>query len=165
MTRLGILTGADLRDCSLEFLCQNFGRSGPWYYAIARGEDDRPVRPYRERKSSGSETTFQNDLTDPASIEGGVLAQADEVWAWCQKANAYGRTVTVKIKYADFQIATRSRSVASVIASQAELHLISLDLVRSVYPLAKGIRLVGVSISNFERDEISTDQLGLALPA
>ena len=165
MNRLGIQTGADLRERSLEFLSQHFGKSGSWYYAIARGEDDRPVRPDRERKSSGSETTFQDDLTDRAAIEAGVVGQADEVWAWCQKANAYGRTVTVKIKYADFQIATRSRSVASVVASQAELHLLSLELIRSVYPLRKGIRLVGVSISNFDRTDVAEDQLGLALSA
>lgn len=165
MNRLGIHTGADLRERSLEFLTQHFGKSGPWYYAIARGEDDRPVRPDRERKSSGSETTFQEDLTDHAAIEAGVLAQTYEVWAWCQKANAYGRTVTVKIKYADFQIATRSRSISSVIASHAELHILSLELIRSIYPLSKGIRLVGVSVSNFHREEASEPQLGLQLSA
>ncbi|HEY4075474.1 MAG TPA: DNA polymerase IV [Rhizomicrobium sp.] len=166
MNRLDIHTGADLRDRSLEFLTQHFGKAGPWYYAIARAEDDRPVRPDRERKSSGSETTFQDDLTDHSEIEAGILAQADEVWSWCEKSNAYGRTVTVKIKYADFQIATRSRSVSSVVASRAELHLISLDLVRSVYPLSKGIRLVGVSISNFERrDEVVASQPSLELSA
>src|SRR5580704_7606406 len=65
MNRLGIQTGADLRSKSVEFLTANFGKSGPWYYAISRGEDDRPVRPDRERKSSGSETTFSEDLTAP----------------------------------------------------------------------------------------------------
>jgi DNA polymerase IV len=165
MNRLGIHTGADLHERSLEFLSQHFGKSGPWYYAIARGEDDRPVRPDRERKSSGSEITFQDDLTEHAAIEAGVVGQADEVWAWCQNANAYGRTVTVKIKYADFQIATRSRSVTSVVASRAELHLLSLELIRSVYPLREGIRLVGVSISNFDRTDVAKDQLGLALSA
>jgi DNA polymerase-4 len=166
MNRLGIRTGADLRERSLEFLTQHFGKSGPWYHAIARGGDDRPVRADRERKSSGSETTFQDDLTDHAAIEAGVLAQADEVWAWCQKANAYGRTTTVKIKYADFQIATRSRSVTSVIASQAELHVLSLELIRSVYPLRRGVRLVGVSVSNFDRAErMESDQMGLSLTA
>jgi DNA polymerase-4 len=163
MSRLGIHTGSDLRRCSLDFLAQHFGKSGAWYYAIARGEDDRPVRADRERKSSGSETTFQDDLTEHAAIEAGVKAQADEVWAWCQKADAYGRTVTVKIKYADFQIATRSRSVSSVIASQAELHILSLELVRSVYPLRTGIRLVGVSVSNFERKMAQDGMQGLEL--
>src|ERR1700761_4882717 len=125
MRRLGIHTGADLRKQSMNFLVQHFGKSGSWYYAIARGDDDRPVRPDRERKSSGSETTFQDDLIDIAAIEAGLLAKADAVWEWCKKANAYGRTVTVKIKYADFQIMTRSRSISSVVASRAEMHLLS----------------------------------------
>jgi DNA polymerase-4 len=153
MNRLGVHTGADLRSKSVEFLTQHFGKSGPWYYAISRGEDDRPVRPDRERKSSGSETTFAEDLTEAAAIEREVLGQADEVWGWCQKANAYGRTVTVKIKFADFQQATRSRSLATPIASHAVLHELSLGLIRSVLPTRKGIRLVGVSVSNFDRTE------------
>jgi len=153
MNRLGIQTGADLRSKSVDFLATLFGKSGVWYYTISRGEDDRPVRANRERKSSGSETTFAEDLTDASAIEREVLGQADEVWAWCQKANAFGRTVTVKVKYANFQQATRSRSLTTPVSSQSVLHEISLALVRSVLPTEKGIRLVGVSVSNFERTE------------
>src|ERR1700733_13983266 len=69
MNRLGIQTGADLRSKSVDFLATHFGKSGPWYYAISRAEDDRPVRANRERKSSGSETTFAEDLTDASAIE------------------------------------------------------------------------------------------------
>src|ERR1700730_16251365 len=150
MNRLGIPTGADLRKQSLAFLQQHFGKSGPWYHAIANGEDDRPVVPNRPRKSSGSETTFPNDLTDPADIEAGVRAMADEVWTWCEKAYAYGRTVTVKMKYADFQQATRSRTLPAIVTSQETLRDVSIGLVRTVFPPAKGIRLVGVTLSNFE---------------
>src|SRR6201996_1819858 len=88
MHTLGIETGADLRRQTLEFLQRNFGKAGTWYYAIARGRDDRPVQPDRERKSSGSETTFSEDLTDPAHIEARVIAMADDVWAWCEKPDA-----------------------------------------------------------------------------
>ena len=161
MNRLGIQTGADLRSKTVEFLTGHFGKSGPWYYAISRGEDDRPVRPDRARKSSGSETTFPEDLTAATDIEREVLGQADEVWGWCQKANAFGRTVTVKIKYADFQQATRSRSLTTPVSSQSVLHEVSLGLVRSVLPSKKGIRLVGVSVSNFEHTNDA--QLGLAI--
>src|SRR5260370_22058247 len=108
MNQLGIFTGADLRRQSLAFLRQHFGKPGPWFHAISNGEDHRPVVPGRPRKSSGSETTFSNDLTDPADIEAGVQAMADEVWAWCEKARAFGRTLTVKIKYTNFHHATRS---------------------------------------------------------
>ena len=126
-----------------------FGKAGSWYYGIARGRDDRPVQPDRERKSSGSETTFPEDLTDPAQIEAGVNAMADDVWAWCEKANARGRTVTVKIKWADFQISTRSRSMESAIQTKEKLRQVALDLIRSVFPPPKGVRLVGVTLSNF----------------
>ena len=129
----------------IAFLQQHFGKAGPWYHAIATGEDDRPVIPDRPRKSSGSETTFSNDLTDPADIEAGVQAMADEVWAWCEKARAFGRTVTVKIKYADFQQATRSRTLPAIVASQDALRDVSIALVRTVFPPAKGIRLVGAT--------------------
>jgi DNA polymerase-4 len=164
MNRLGIKTGADLRACAMSFLVQHFGKSGPWYYSVSRGEDDRPVRPDRERKSSGSETTFSDDLTDLPAIEREVVGQADEVWAWCQKANAFGRTVTVKIKYADFQIATRARSAGGPVTNQATLHAMALELIRSVFPLRKGVRLVGVSVSNFSQHVSgSPAQMGLEL--
>jgi len=151
MARLGIETGEDLRRQSLAFLQHHFGKSGPWYYSIARGEDDRPVNPERERKSSGSETTFARDLAEPGAIEAGVEEMADEVWAWCEKAGSLGRTVTVKVKWADFQQSTRSRSFAEPVASKARLREVSRLLVRSLYPPTKGIRLVGVTISNLEK--------------
>jgi DNA polymerase-4 len=91
MKRLGIHTGEDLRRQSLAFLQQHFGKSGPWYYAIARGEDHRAVNPIRERKSSGSETTFdQRPDRSARPIEAGVLAMADDVWGWCEKSAPTG---------------------------------------------------------------------------
>jgi DNA polymerase-4 len=166
MNRLGIFTGDDLRQQSLAFLQTNFGKSGLWYYSIARGIDDRPVNPSRVRKSSGSETTFKIDLTAPEDIEDGVRSQADEVWDWCEKAQAFGRTVTTKIKFADFQQATRSRTFAAPVASRDALRSASIDLVRSIYPPRLGIRLLGVTVSSFEdEDQVSADtgQLGLDL--
>ena len=77
---------------------------------------------------------------------------ADEVWAWCEKANAFGRTVTVKVKFTDFQIVTRSRSFPRAIAGQVTLRQASIALVRTVLPTTKGIRLLGVTVSNFEHD-------------
>ena len=149
MKRLGIVTGADLRARSLAFLQQHFGSSAEWYYAIARGEDDRPVNPNRVRKSSGSETTFNRDLTKPAEIEAGVLKMADDVWDWCEGRQAFGRTVTVKVKYADFHQITRRRSQPVAVTNREGLRRAALDLIRSVLPTQKGIRLVGVTVSNF----------------
>jgi len=155
MRALGIETGADLRRQTLDFLQDRFGKSGSWYYNIARGWDERPVQPDRERKSLGSETTFPEDRTDPVQIEAGVIAMADDVWAWCEKANSHGRTVTVKIKWADFQISTRSRSMETTIQTREKLHQVALDLIRSAFPPPKGIRLVGVTLSNFRSQTAS----------
>ena len=162
MNRLGIHTGLDLRRLDLPFLQAHFGKAGAWYHAISRGEDDRPVDPNRVRKSSGSETTFAIDLIATEDIEAGVVAMADEVWAWCEKANAFGRTVTVKIKYADFQQATRSRSLAHAVADREMLRQMSVALVRSVLPADRGIRLLGVTVSNFGEAAAFEGQLDLA---
>jgi DNA polymerase-4 len=149
MARLGIATGADLRAKPLAFLQRHFGSAAEWYYNIARGLDERPVNPNRERKSSGAETTFDRDLTIDAEIEAGVLGQADQVWDWCEKTGEFGRTVTVKVKYGDFQNITRSRSYPAAVDNHALLREASLTLIRSVLPTEKGIRLVGVTVSNF----------------
>jgi len=96
-----------------------------------------------------------------------VQAMADEVWAWCEKARAFGRTVTVKIKYADFQQATRSRTLRAIVTSQETLRTVSVGLVRTVFPPAKGIRLVGVTLSSFEmagRTASEQLELGLGMP-
>lgn len=150
MNKLGIFTGADLRRQSAAFLRQQFGKAGPWYHTISRGEDQRPVVPDRPRKSSGSETTFASDLTDPAAIEAGVLQMADDVWGWCEKRQSFGRTVTVKIKYADFQQATRSRTLPGMVTSHEMLRAVARELLHSVFPPVQGIRLVGVTVSNFD---------------
>jgi len=149
MHAVGIQTGADLKAWPIERLIATFGKVGAWYFAIARGQDDRPVNPHRVRKSSGSETTFEHDHLEPGPIEAGVLEMADDVWAWCETSGQRGRTVTVKIKWADFQQSTRSQSFAQPISNREQLHEASLGLIRSVFPPPKGIRLVGVTVSNF----------------
>jgi len=162
MRRLGIETGADLRAKSLAFLQQNFGKSAAWYLSIAKGEDDRPVVADRQRKSSGSETTFEHDLTAPADIEAGIVAMANDVWDWCDKAKAYGRTVMAKVKFADFRQVTRSRSFPMPIARHDLLRQASIELVRTLLPTAKGVRLLGVTVSNFDHapDDVA-DELPL----
>ncbi|PZP38503.1 MAG: DNA polymerase IV [Pseudomonas fluorescens] len=157
---LGIMTGKDLRDTSFEVLAQHFGKSAVWFHGIARGEDPRPVEPHRIRKSSGSETTFVRDLTEESAIEEGVLAMADEVWDWCEKAGMYGATATVKVKYADFQIITRSHTSSQPLNAQDVLRGVALGLVRSVFPVKTGVRLVGVTVSKFEEG----DEMQLVLP-
>jgi DNA polymerase-4 len=161
LNTFGIHTGADLKVQPLAFLEQHFGEAGAWYYAIARGDDDRPVQPNRPRKSSGSETTFSEDRSQSAEIERGIIQMADDVWSWCEKNQSFGSAVTVKIKFADFRIATRSRTHTRPIVTRESLHEISLGLVRTVLPVEIGVRLVGVAVSKFVTDDDA--QLVLAL--
>ncbi len=165
MNKLGLFTGADLHAQTMEFLKESFGKSGPYYYAIARGQDDRRVNPDRERKSVGSETTFFEDLSGLTEVQDKVKEQFDEVWSYCAKAGMAGRTVTVKIKYADFQIVTRSRSDSVPFTDRATVERYCIELVRSVFPLEKSIRLLGVTISNFGAAEADdSPQLAFELP-
>ncbi|MBX6375891.1 MAG: DNA polymerase IV [Acetobacteraceae bacterium] len=150
MARLGIRSGRDLRGASLAFLTAHFGKAGAHFHAIARGEDHRPVRPDRPRKSAGSETTYPRDLQTPAEVEAGIEALADEVWGWCERTGAVGRTVTVKVRYADFRTLTRSRTAAEPVAGRAALAGTAVALVRGLFPLDKPVRLLGVTVSGFE---------------
>jgi DNA polymerase-4 len=161
MNRLGIHTGADLRERDLAFLTAHFGKAGGWYHAIARGEDNREVTPDRPRKSSGSETTVETDLAAPEAVEAAMLGQADEVWTWCEKSGARGRTVTVKARYADFRIVTRSRTLGWPVNDRATLHEVSLGLVRTLFPLRAGIRLIGVTLSTFDEEAVGDMLLDL----
>src|SRR5216684_2507810 len=147
MKKLGIETGLDLRAQSMAFLQQHFGKSGAYYYWIARGIDDRPVLANRIRKSVGAENTFSADLLTFEAARDALLPIIDKVWGHCESAGTRGRTVTLKIKYADFQQITRSQSVRGAIEGRTVLEEISLELLRAQFPVTKGIRLLGISIS------------------
>ncbi|MEO6761247.1 MAG: DNA polymerase IV [Candidatus Saccharimonadales bacterium] len=149
MHELGIYTGADLKEQSLELLQDRFGKVGTWYYQIAHGEDNRPVEPNRERKSFSAETTFGEDSTDKGQLEESISALAGQVWEWAETAKMYGRTVTIKIKYADFQKSTRSQTSLDQIIDGQEFRRLAIELINSVLPTPKAIRLVGVGLSNF----------------
>ena len=150
MHRLGIHTGRDLRAHELPFLIETFGKAGRFYYWIARGIDERLVRPNRIRKSIGAETTFSKDLICIEDMNGALLTLADKVWTHCDAVHIRGRTVTLKVKYFDFQIITRSRTLPAVVEGGAGLSRIATDLLARLMPLSKGVRLLGVTLSNFE---------------
>ena len=139
-------------------------KSGPYYYWIARGVDERPVRADRIRKSIGAENTFSADLF---TFDAGCAALQpiiDKVWRYCEATRIRGRTVTLKVKYADFQQITRSRTGAASVATQAELEQISLALLGPVFPAPKGIRLLGVTLSSLgETQEKAEGQLNLCI--
>jgi DNA polymerase-4 len=153
MNQLGIFTGADLRLQTAEFLQQQFGKAGRYYFAIARAEDHRPVVADRLRKSVGSETTFAQDLTRFPDLLDGLRPCQEEVWEYCQRTGVLGRTLTLKVKFGDFRQITRSRSSVAPIPSLAVLERICQEMVEALLPLPKGVRLLGVSLSNLSTGE------------
>ena len=164
MHRLGIRTGADLKAQPLSVLEQRFGKAGPHFHAIARGIDHRPVRANRERKSIGSENTFAHDLTRFEEMRAEIQPLIDQVWGWCERTGGRGRTVTLKVKYADFRQITRARSVPEAVADRATLEQVSLDLLSGLPPTDQGVRLLGVTLSAPIAEPASEKaQLSLAL--
>jgi DNA polymerase IV len=162
MHQLGIETGRDLKAQSLPFLQQHFGKSGSFFYWIARGIDERPVCADRIRKSIGAENTFSRDLHDFESMRDALLPILDRLWRHCETAGVRGRTVTLKVKYADFRLITRSRSLTSPVAGRDELERLSLDLLSAQMPVPKGIRLLGVTLSTLSREAADrASQMGL----
>ncbi len=111
MKALGILTGRDLRERSLEDLTARFGSSAPYYYGVARGIDARPVRVNRVRKSIGAETTFSEDSAEYGVLAGRLTPLLDKVWGAAAAGRSGRGTVTLKVKFADFEQITRARSL------------------------------------------------------
>lgn len=150
MERLGILTGADLRSRSLADLQQHFGKSGRWYYNIVRGFDDRPVQPDRPRRSVGAEDTFSADIDDLSAGKVELKLLAEKVWRHCEAKGLRGKTVTLKVKFADFHQITRSRTTAAALSGPDELNETGASLLSALFPVEKGIRLIGITMSNFQ---------------
>lgn len=164
MERLGIVTGADLRAKPLEFLQAHFGKSGNWYYRISRGIDERPVQANRERKSVGAEDTFAEDIFDFEAAKLELKPLADKVWRHCETKHLSGRTVTLKVKFADFRQITRSRTTAEPIAEATDLTEVGISLLSTIFPVEKGIRLLGITMSNFaDPQSRSAEQLSLEI--
>jgi DNA polymerase IV len=164
MNRLGIYTGRDLRTRELLDLQKHFGKSGAYFYSIARGIDHRPVRADRIRKSVGAENTFAEDLMALDAMRAALAPIIDKVWRFCEASSVRGRTVTLKIKYADFELITRSRTAPAPVGNRLDLEQISLDLLTRVFPIPKGVRLLGVSLSTLETDRLEAEaQMHLAL--
>jgi DNA polymerase IV len=162
MNRLGIENGLDLRAQTLPFLQQHFGKFGPYYYWIARGVDERPVHADRVRKSIGAENTFAQDLHAFEPMREALEPIIAKVWRHCQATGIQGRTVTLKVKFADFQQITRSKSVNDAIDSLADLERLSLGLLEPLLPTRKGVRLLGISLSSLTQAQ-ATERRQLSL--
>jgi DNA polymerase-4 len=164
MNRLGIFTGADLKAQTQAFLQEQFAKAGLFFYGISRGIDDRPVCANRSRKSLGVEKTFTHDLVAREDMRAEIRVIVDKLWRHCEAAAIRGRTVTLKVKYADFKIMTRCRSDTNVVPDQATLMRVSLGLLAPLLPAKKGVRLLGISLSSLQSaNKHTSPQLTLAL--
>ncbi|WP_176592250.1 DNA polymerase IV [Sphingobium sp. EM0848] len=166
MQALGIETGADLRARELAFLQQHFGSAALFYYRASRGEDDRPVHERQERKSVSVEDTFFDDLLTEDVLMTEIDRIADNLWGRIEKSGAYGRTVVLKIKFADFRIITRSKSFAASVRSPDLLAETGRGLLRAQLPLRMGARLLGLGVHNLDHEEPegeAGEQLSLSL--
>ena len=153
MERLSIVTGADLRAKDRVFLDGHFGKAGGYYYWASRGIDNRPVNPVQVRKSIGSETTFGDDLLTYDACMAALAPLIDGVAKHSGNRNISGRTVTLKLRFADFKTVTRSRSVIVPIADSDAITAIIEPLLRGLIPLRMGVRLLGVTLSALNKDD------------
>jgi DNA polymerase-4 len=154
MARLGIETGADLRDKSLEWLASHFGSSASYYHDLARGICHRRVKADRPYKSVSAEDTFMTDLAD----EEGLLAELERIGrhVWQRRVlgkGLSGRTVNLKVKYNDFRIVTRARSLDRPVAGEAEFLQIGAELLRGLLPVERPVRLLGLGLSGLGEND------------
>jgi len=164
MQSMGILTGADLRERSEEELVRNFGKTGRYYYHIARAQDNREVQPHRLRKSVGSERTFDVDLTEETDMLERLQFLAAEVAGDLERLQATAKTVTLKIKYFDFTLNTRSKTYLSEFSSADAIYTIARDLLRLPQLPQYPVRLLGITASSllYQHDKQQGYQLTLA---
>lgn len=150
MHGLGIHTGADLKRFGEDELVRIFGKAGHAYYQNARGIDERPVIPDRPRKSLGAETTFSTDIGDPQQLLAIVEEIGGEVWERLRKHGAFGRTVTLKAKYADFEERSKRRTFLHPVRDRGTLLRTARELLAQIDMEHGKIRLLGVTVSSLE---------------
>lgn len=162
MAALGILTGADLAAQPPELLERHFGSSADYSHRAAQGEDDRPVRADRERKSIGAERTFKADLHEDADLKAALEPVLDAVIARIEAKAAAGRTVTLKLKFSDFNQVTRARSTRSPVRTREEIGALALALLVGEPPVRLPVRLMDVTLSSLVGDRAAEDEPVLA---
>ncbi len=161
MHQLGIHKGSDLKTWDMVSLVRNFGKAGVFFYEIVRGKDDRPVEPDQERKSVGTELTYAKDLTTRFEIVAELYKLEKELMERLGHAEASGRTITLKVKFADFNQVTRSKTLQHYIQDFETLHKEVSALRKTLKLDGTRIRLLGVTISNLETEDTDDRQLYL----
>lgn len=153
MKGLNIFNGSDLRNTDLATLLKHFGKVGRHYYHISRGVDERVVNPNRIRKSISAENTYDKDIVTYNDLWKAVLTLLETVNARVEKAQVRAKTITLKIKYADFEMVTRSKTRISNIQNKKEMLQLLEELLQEFRTPTKGIRLLGIGLSNFVEED------------
>ena len=153
MHRMGIFTGADLRRCSLAHLVQEFGKMGRVFYDFARGIDERPVISEWERKSVSCEQTFEKDISSASAIVIELYHTVEELLRRLEKTGFEGRTLTLKVKFADFHQITRSLTASAMLRTKQQILPMAKQLMGEVdYSREHPIRLLGLGVSHAVAD-------------
>jgi DNA polymerase-4 len=158
MAALGIETGADLVGRDLVFLRQHFGSMADYLYRAARGIDLRRVRADRPRKSVGGERTFDRDLSSGPALREALERIIEIVWERIERSGAHGRTVTLKLKFVDFQAMSRAKSLPHAVADKEAFARLSRELLDAVLPLPQPIRLMGLTLSALDEDHGAAEE-------
>lgn len=151
MYRHGIFTGMDLKSKSLEYLQEHFGKSGSYYYYVVRGIHNSAVKPTRTRKSLAAERTFSENISSEVYMMERLDEIAEEVERRLTKSKVAGKTITLKIKYSDFTLQTRSKTLPFYISSKS----LMLDAVKDLLfqeKMKNSVRLLGISLSNLNNE-------------
>jgi DNA polymerase-4 len=156
MHNLGIFTGADLKDKSPEFLTAHFGKSGVHYHQVVRGIHMSPVQPKREPKSVGAERTFSENLSSEVFMSERLMAISLELESRLKPKKRAGKTITLKIKYSDFKLQTRSKTVPYYISTASMILEIAKELLYQE-SLENSVRLLGISLSNLNTEKSQED--------
>lgn len=154
MRRMGLKTGADIKKWTEIELVQRFGKVGRYYYRIVRAKDERAVNPNRIRKSIGAEQTYHEDIADLPLMKQRLDDLAEKIYKTMSAQNNFGRTITLKIKTPDFKIMTRSKSFSSEIRQLIQIQRIAHELLEAHRHEFSSARLLGLSISNLEKEHI-----------
>lgn len=154
MMQLGIFNGEHLKSKDLQFLTKHFGKSGKHYYEMVRLNDNRPVNPNRIRKSIGAENTFFDDLKTISEIKEKLENISEELAKRMLKSQAKGKTLTLKVKYNDFTQITRSKTFPFYISKQYNIMDGWKQILEEHEITEKPIRLLGLSVTNLERNQI-----------
>jgi DNA polymerase-4 len=157
MKELGIFKGKDLKRFEMRDLEHYFGKSGRFFYRIARGIDERPVRANRERKSVGVENTFSVNINDEAELWDKAKKLLRQLWDRTQKSEHIGRTLSIKVRFDDFSTSSRSKTKELGINDEEQLMDCAVMLFNQFLPIEKAVRLLGFSLSGFEREEGLSD--------